>query len=362
MPRVISFVVLLAIVLLIGALFFKVMAQFLVPLFLAVLLVVMFRPLHDWIVDQCNSRDRLAAALTTLAILLILLLPLTWILFRAIGEGLVLAQMFKEHQQTVMQDLEKSLEDAVGEARKLSAHIGVEVPENQELLDVVRAKLQEAIRQFLAPAALIGVQYVFGILVGLAIMVLALYYFLADGPAMIRTIMRLSPLEERYEQQLLSEFVKISRAVVVAALLSAFVQGLLAGVGFYFAGLHAIFMLMALTMLLALVPFVGAAAVWVPCSAWLYMTDHHGAAIILAIYGATIVSMADNVIKPLVLHGQSGLHPLVALLSILGGVTALGPIGILVGPMLVAFLQALLNMLNAELESMAQRRTEKVAG
>jgi len=110
---------------------------------------------------------------------------------------------------------------------------------------------------------------------------------------------------------------------------------------------------------MALVPFVGAAAVWVPCCIWLYMTGHHLAAILLAVYGVLIVSMADNVIKPLVLHGQSGLHPLVALLTILGGVTALGPIGILVGPMLVAFLQALLNMLNAELESMAHRRANK---
>jgi predicted PurR-regulated permease PerM len=69
----------------------------------------------------------------------------------------------------------------------------------------------------------------------------------------------------------------------------------------------------------------------------------------LAIYCGLIVSTSDNIIKPLVLHGQSGIHPLFALLSILGGVTALGPIGILVGPMLVAFLQALLSMLNMEL-------------
>ena len=61
------------------------------------------------------------------------------------------------------------------------------------------------------------------------------------------------------------------------------------------------------------------------------------------------MSAIDNVIKPLVLHGQSNLHPLVALISILGGVQTLGPIGILVGPMLVAFIQALLNMVNKEL-------------
>ena len=103
----------------------------------------------------------------------------------------------------------------------------------------------------------------------------------------------------------------------------------------------------------ALVPFLGAASVWVSASLWLYFYDERTwAAILLAIYGAAIVSMADNVIKPLVLHGQSKLHPLLALLSVLGGVQALGPIGILVGPMVVAFLQTLLNILHRELTTM----------
>ena len=64
--------------------------------------------------------------------------------------------------------------------------------------------------------------------------------------------------------------------------------------------------------------------------------------------------MVDNLVKPLVLHGRSNLHPLLALLSVLGGVQALGPIGIFVGPMVVAFLQTLLNMVHAELNSMAK--------
>ena len=74
----------------------------------------------------------------------------------------------------------------------------------------------------------------------------------------------------------------------------------------------------------------------------------------LAIYCAIFVSAIDNVIKPLVLHGQSNLHPLLALLSVIGGVQALGPIGILVGPMLVAFMQALLVMFNRELQLMGK--------
>jgi hypothetical protein len=103
-------------------------------------------------------------------------------------------------------------------------------------------------------------------------------------------------------------------------------------------------------MVTAMIPFFGAAAVWVLVCGWVYLHYELSTTIILASYCAVIVSGIDNVIKPLVLHGQSNLHPLLALLSILGGVTVLGPVGIIVGPMVVSFLQALLNMLRKELE------------
>jgi hypothetical protein len=84
-------------------------------------------------------------------------------------------------------------------------------------------------------------------------------------------------------------------------------------------------------------------------------------ALLLVAYGAGVVSMADNVIKPYVLHGQSNMHPLLALISVLGGVQVLGPIGILVGPMLVAFVQALLNMLNKEIKSIGKEAVKEGA-
>jgi predicted PurR-regulated permease PerM len=115
-------------------------------------------------------------------------------------------------------------------------------------------------------------------------------------------------------------------------------------------------------MVTALVPFVGAAATWIGVCGYIYFYGErlvNGAtvqgdpktAIILAIYCTIVVSGIDNVIKPFILHGQSKLHPLLALLSILGGIQVLGPVGILVGPMLVSFLQALLNMLRKELDT-----------
>jgi predicted PurR-regulated permease PerM len=144
----------------------------------------------------------------------------------------------------------------------------------------------------------------------------------------------------------------------------------LAGLGFWVIsrfvdGFQVVFTLTLLTTILALVPFVGAAAVWAPVSLWLFYQQEYACAVLLVVYGTGVVSMADNVIKPMVLHGQSNLHPLLALLSVLGGVRALGPIGILVGPMVVVFLQTLLNILHRELtdggeESERQRRRESL--
>jgi len=100
------------------------------------------------------------------------------------------------------------------------------------------------------------------------------------------------------------------------------------------------------------VPLLGAASVWGAASLYLLLfTKQPWAAAGLAVWGALVVSTIDNVIKPIVLQGQSKLHPLLALLSVLGGVAALGPIGIFVGPIAVAFLQAALTMLAAEIES-----------
>lgn len=186
--------------------------------------------------------------------------------------------------------------------------------------------------------------------IGAAILLLSLYFFLCDGPAMIRSIMELSPLDDRYELELLAEFDRISRAIVLATVLSALLQGLTAGIGYYFVGMPSLILLTALTCTCALVPFVGPAIVWVPVCCYLAIYQENlTAAIGLAIWGSLVVASIDNVVKMLVLHGQSQLHPLLALLSVLGGIQALGPIGILIGPMVVVLLQTLLGILRQEL-------------
>ena len=354
MPRVVSFIVLVAILLLIGSMFFRVMLQFVVPLFLAAVLVVVFKPLHQWILKRLPGKPRIAALATTTAILVLVLGPATWLGINSYREfngqwGFIIE---REGETLKAKQDREELVDRVDERGERFLKWYEETV--GQPLDT--KKLLPQVSTWGLGTLTSGLQLAIGLLVGLAIMVLALYYFLVDGEAMIETLMRLSPLDDDYERELLDKFANVSRAVVVASLLSAVVQGILAGIGYYFvlkAG-SPVFLLTAATMALAIVPFVGAAAVWLPTCLWLYFIDERlGAAVGLGIYGAAIVSSADNLVKPYVLHGQSNLHPLLALLSVLGGVQVLGPIGILVGPMLVAFIQALLNMLNKELRLMS---------
>jgi predicted PurR-regulated permease PerM len=386
-PRVISFIVLLAIVLLVGAVFFQVMAQFMVPLFLACVLLVVFEPLHGWILQRLPRWPRLAALLTTVLILLLVLVPLVGLAWKAYAEfhdllGQPVVEAGREGDNEPAAAAPRAVQSAENAAQPApdSAVTPTTADENKEEVelsarlkkfvndvltrihftwwkmdDETAVKLVAWATNFAGNFVISGVKSAIGILVGLLIMVISLYYFLADGPAMIRALMRLSPLDSRYERELLERFGQVSRAVVVATLLSAVVQGALAGIGYYFAlpKEAPIFLLTAATMVTAMIPFFGAAAMWILVCIWVYAYVAPMSAIILAVYCTIVVSGIDNVIKPLVLHGQSNLHPLLALLSILGGVTVLGPVGIIVGPMVVSFLQALLNMLRKELELFA---------
>jgi predicted PurR-regulated permease PerM len=419
-PRVVSFIVLVAILAFIAAMFFKVMAQFVLPLFLAAVLVVVFKPLHVWVRDRLPGRHRLSALVTTFLILLIVLLPTAWLGWNAYLEGRQVFNYLRvpENQRRVIDKIEAAANPFVQfyegmipqppapeaapateatEANPAPLAQGESSPPPQVELQVPPiAEAPPQVEIAAAPSAAgaepskttpppkkpfttkdlfdIAFGFISGILfdtlesvlrtlLGLLIMILAIYYFLVDGPAMIHTMMRLSPLDNEYERELLDKFANVSRAVVVAVLAAAVVQGLLAGIGFYFAldpGAP-IFLLMMVTMVLAVVPFVGAAGVWIPTCIWIYLyqgehmvagqpvTGEPMTAILLAVYCGGVVSTIDNVIKPLVLHGQSNLHPLLAFMSVLGGIKALGPVGILVGPMLVAFIHALLVMVNKEL-------------
>jgi len=343
MTRLISLGVLLGLVVLFGLLSFRLMANFLLPMLLAAMLVVIFGPMHRWIRGRTGWPDWAAAALSTLLVVLIVLAPVSLLVFRAGGEAVSIlsrpdAMRLDPH---VLDGLIARFNEATGLTVTAES---------------VNGEVRRLMEEWVGPIAARAPAVIAKILIGAIVTVVSLYYFFADGGRMLEAVTRLIPLDRRYQWQLLEEFEEVSRAVVSSILLAAVVQAALAGLGFWVAGLGKVFLLTLLTFFGALVPIAGAALVWGAASLWLlFFEKNTWAAAGLAIWGFGVVSTVDNIVKPLVLHGQSKLHPLLALLSVLGGVGALGPIGIFVGPIAVAFLQAALTMLQAEIDSLSEQ-------
>ena len=447
--RLISFLVLLGIITLIGILFYRVMAAFLLPLFLAAVLVVIFSPLHKKILTRVEGKPRTAAALTTSIVGVLVLLPIIIAGTYAAVEGSKLVKnitpgyiaetlddfrkvfdlqipsesavvgtdqlLQKLVDDVALQENVAAVQETFAELDRLRRQIVVEpvqeaattrfeeyveflteLQKRQDDLNVSSAldngiKLRERfaafrtellggtlnealvdtanptpgelkelsnnllnsnVRKQLLQAGANTLGYFISLAAGIVIMLIGVYFFLVDGRSMVQTILKLSPLKADYEKMLIDEFVSISRAVVLATILSALAQGILAGLGFWIAGMESVLLLTFAATLFAMVPFVGAAVVWFPAAIWLMMfADKTGYGVFLIIWGVGPVSLSDNIVKPLVLQNASKLHPMFALLSVVGGVQALGPIGILTGPMVVVFLQTLLNILHRELST-----------
>ncbi len=337
--RIISLVVLIALVLALALLFIEVMIGFLLPLFFALLLTVLFHPLYLRLLRVCGGRTRLAAGIMTIAITLIVLAPVALVIFRAATDAV---QFFQN----------------VGSPKLDSAHFDRLIKQVNDRFDLslstqdVLKTMADKAQEWFGPVAARTPGFLGGFFVNCFVMVFALFYFLADGEDLVAAGAKLVPLDAKYQRQLLAKFVEISRAVTSATLASALLQSVLLAIGYHFAEFGTAVLLMMLTFFAAFVPVVGSAIVWVPASLWLLFAGHLPAAILLAGYSLAVVVLVDNVMKPLMLHGQANLHPLLGFLSVLGGVAALGPLGIFVGPMAVAFLQTGLRMLNVELDTL----------
>jgi len=353
LSRTLSLIVLAATVVAIGLLFFQVVQPFIFPIFFAGVLAVLFHPLFVWTRDKWVGHNHLAAALVTVGVLAVVLLPLGAVL------SLAGVQLLKAGQEVVskveLPEDGDSAEQLIDSARTPQLARWVRSIETRLTDDTVKQLRQ------VASSALLGVTEtlytrttalasdLIAFIVGLSVTILALHYFLADGEAIMLEVHRLSPLEEAEEHELFSQFQRVCRGVVLATVVAAVIQGVLGMIGYALVGLERIWLLTVLTMFSSFIPFLGAAAVWACVAVGLLVEQRYFAALFLAIYGLSVVSTADNLIRAYVIHGRVQMHPLVALVTVLGALQLVGLWGIFLGPITGAFFYALLNILHNRL-------------
>ena len=176
------------------------------------------------------------------------------------------------------------------------------------------------------------------------LMLIALHFLLVDGARIVEWIQRVSPLDARQTGELTAELRKVTRATVIGILATAVFQGVAAGFGYLACGVeHAGFFGM-LTSMVSFVPGVGTGLVWLPVVASLWISHRHTAAVLLAVFCVLVVVGAEQVGKPLLMRGQVQMHTGLIFLALLGGLAMFGLLGILLGPLIVAFFLAMMRI------------------
>jgi predicted PurR-regulated permease PerM len=176
------------------------------------------------------------------------------------------------------------------------------------------------------------------------IMLIALYFFLYEGDKIVTWVDENAPLEPGYARQLLGEFQKVSSAIVLSVVVTAAVQAAVALLGYLFASVPHPLFAASVTFIAAFIPAIGAGAACLAVAAIVGLSGHTSAAIFLAVWGLTVVSLVDNVLRAFLIRDGSGLHGAVVFFALLGGLEAFGVLGLLLGPLSVALFLAVLRM------------------
>ena len=312
----------------------EVLRPFLVPVIWALILAYVTWPLYQRVKRLMRERSTLAALVMTLGLALAFVLPILWVV------SLLRVEVAAGYAEFVAFLATKPrLPPTIANVPWLGEA-------GQELLDrlsrdpaALGTEIAALLDQFIGEIrSIIG--DVGRNLAKTFFALLTVFFMYRNGEALalqVRDVLE-RVLGERVHAYL-TAIGDTTRAVVYGIVLAALAQGILAGVGYLFAGLQAPVVLGAATALIALIPF-GAPLVWAGAAVWLIITGHTGAGIGLLLWGLLVVSWVDNLVRPLVISNATRIPFLLVIFGVLGGIAAFGLVGLFLGPVILAVLMA----------------------
>ena len=305
----------------------------------AILAFLMF-PLQIRLTRRFRGRSAVAAAILTALTPIAIFTPLSLLVLSFIKQVAALGTTLQQNPDLF--DLSRWL-DASAHPRVasfaawLSARLDLQVTDMQ---DYLRAGVQQW-ASTLAKSSGHVVLNTAGLVLRFFLMLFVLFFILRDGIKWFARVAALLPLTSNKREALFTRLGKVLRAVVYGCGVTALAQGTLVTIGFAIAGLSGPIVFGVLASVLALLPFGGAALVWVPGVLYLFATGKIGLAIFLLIWGA-VVSTADNFIRPVIISRYTPIPVLLVFLGVIGGVAAFGPIGFIIGPLILVLATELL--------------------
>lgn len=299
----------------------------------ATILAIVFAPVQRRLLAAMPGRRNLAALVTLLIIVGIVLLPLTLTAGSLANEASSLYERVQSGQLNLGRILQRFLEALPGWASSLLNQFGVD--DAGDIQQRVTALLKEGSQFFASQAVLVG-QGTANLLISAFIMLYLLYFLLRDGGRLATRIKAAVPLRHEQKRALFEKFAVVVHAMVKGTILVAIAQGALGGLIFWLLGIHAPVLWGVVMAFLSLLPAVGAAVVWLPVALYLLATGAVLKGVVLIAFGAGVIGVVDNLLRPYLVGKDTAMPDYVVLISTLGGIVIFGLNGFVVGPLIAA--------------------------
>jgi len=313
---------------------FFILRPFLYALILALVFSVVFRPWYYTLWRFLGKNNTLASFVTIFSVLVFIFIPL----------ALLGWQIFQEGEQFYF-----SLSDSLNEGYfnsillRLDADLGRLIPGLNNLSSELGSYLKSGLEFILNNLSLIFLNLV-RILTSTFIFVIASFYLLRDGSKLKSFIIKNSPLTKEDDQVIIEKINDAINSVIKGSLTIALIQGVLSCLGFIIFGVPNPVLWGTIAAIGALIPGLGTSVVLIPAIIYLYFTSSVWATIGLLIWAGLAVGLIDNFLGPILIGKKAKLHPLITLLSVLGGLSLFGPVGFIIGPLTISLLLVLVDI------------------
>ena len=312
--------------LLLGYLVFRITQPFLIPLAWSAVLAIFFFPWFLFLRKRTSVPK--AAAICTLGVTMVLIVPVLFVLLYAGREALDISARIR----AAISD--GGMTVSAGFLEQVRRHL----PASLQGIDIIGPLQQgaEKVASYVAGSLAAMLKNLLTFFVDLFILLFALFFVFRDGDQILRAVRYLLPFEKKLQDEMLGESRDLIFASVAVALLIAAIQGFLGGTAFALTGLPAPVFMGVLIAFCSIVPVVGSALIWVPAAAWLGFIGHWGISVLLVVICGGVVLFPYYLVRPLLLRNRKRLNDQLLFISILGGLQVFGLLGLVVGPTIVA--------------------------
>ena len=291
------------------------------------LLAYIFHPVYKKVLRLVKEKN-ISALIVLLLVVLVIFVPL-WFLFPAIVKEIF--DFYLYIQKLDVSSFLKIIFPALSSSNLLA---NVTTSINTFISKIISATLSSASNILLN---------IPNLLLKAAIVLFVFFFGMRDAALLENYVISLSPFSKATEAELAKKFKDITNSVIWGHIIVGILQGVLTGIGLFVLGIPNALIFTLIAIFASIIPILGAWLVWIPASVYLIASGHVTSGIILFLYGAIVISWIDNVIRPYIVSKKAQISSAVVLVGMLGGLLVFGILGLIIGPLILAYLLLLLD-------------------